>query len=246
MITVEFVTRSHVGMMRARNEDVVGVDARHGWAVLADGMGGYRGGEIAARIAVETIQRGLTRSFLPGWSVQEASQALTHAVESANTEIYRAGQQNADLSLMGSTVVVVAVLEEGTAVCVHVGDSRAYRLREGVLQQLTRDHTVLQEQVDAGLLSAEEARVSNARGMLTRGLGVASLVDVDLGVIEMNPDDLLLLCSDGLTDMLPDSAIRDQLVVGKALDEIADALVAEANQRGGRDNVSVVLARLVV
>ncbi len=246
MTNVEFVTRSHVGMMRARNEDVVGVDVRRGWAVLADGMGGYRGGEIAARIAVDTVQRSLAESFMPGWSVEEAGDALTRAVERANAEIHQAGQRNADLALMGSTVVAAAVLERGEVVCVHVGDSRAYLLHQGVLRQLTRDHTVVQEQVDAGLLSADDARMSNSRGMLTRGLGVASVAEVDIDLIGMEPGDILLLCSDGLTDMLADDEIRGALITGDALDQAADALVAGANRRGGRDNVSVVLARMVV
>jgi len=244
---IEVAGSSHVGKVRARNEDVIAFDAWRGWMVLADGMGGYQGGDVAARLAVDTVMSGLENSFFPAWSARQAADALLDAVCSANIEIYRASLRNSDLAFMGSTIVAALFVEE-SLVCVHLGDSRMYRIRgaSGVLELLTRDHTVLQEEIDAGLISADDARLMGARGPLTRGLGVAADATPEITRYAVDSGDVFLLCSDGLTDMLSADEIRSVLVSHQKLDEVADALITAANLRGGRDNVSVVLARMVV
>jgi len=244
---IEVSGASHIGKVRTRNEDVIAFDACRGWMILADGMGGYQGGDVAARLAVDTVISALENSFLPDWSARQAAEALLDAVCSANIEIYRASLRNSDLAFMGSTIVAALFVEE-SLVCVHLGDSRMYRMRGAskVLELLTRDHTVLQEEIDAGIISAEEALLMGARGPLTRGLGVAADARPEITRYAVDSGDVFLLCSDGLTDMLSAEEIQSVLVSRQKLDEAADALVAAANLRGGRDNVSVVLARMVV
>lgn len=244
---IEVVGASHVGKVRARNEDVIAFDARRGWVLLADGMGGYQGGDVAARLAVDTVMSALESRFHPAWSSRQAAEALSDAVCSANSEIYRASLRDSELSFMGSTIVA-GVFARDCMVCAHLGDSRLYRMRSatGALELLTRDHTVLQEDIDAGVVSPEQALLMGARGPLTRGLGVAADATPDIAHHVVNAGDVFLLCSDGLTDMLSAEDIRTVLVGQQKFDETADALIEAANLRGGRDNVSVVLARMVV
>lgn len=247
---VELCARSHVGRVRARNEDFLAVRQQEAWAVLADGMGGYRGGDVAARLSVESTLRRLEADAQPpGVSSPDAlAHVLWRAANDANEAVWQAAQQTTELASMGSTLVAAAFVR-GCAVSVHVGDSRLYRWRGGLLAQLTRDHTMLQELVDGGIMSPEEAARSKFRGLLTRGLGVAQSVVPEVGVHESHKGDLFLLCSDGLTDMLGDAAIASLLAAGPAtqggLEPLAERLVEDANRKGGRDNVSVILARIL-
>lgn len=247
---IELCGRSHVGRVRARNEDYLAVRPEEAWAVLADGMGGYRGGDVAARLSVETVLRRLEVDASPGSfaSPDALAHLLWRAALEANEAVWREAFHVKELAGMGATLVMAAFVR-GCAVAVHVGDSRLYRWRAGLLAQLTRDHTMLQELVDGGIMSPEEAARSKFRGLLTRGLGVAQTVVPEVGVHEALRGDLFMLCSDGLTDMLRDSEIASLLAVGAAgqggLDELADRLVEEANRKGGRDNVSVILARVL-
>ncbi|HJV27530.1 MAG TPA: protein phosphatase 2C domain-containing protein [Aromatoleum sp.] len=247
---IEFCARSDVGRVRARNEDSLEVREAAGWAVLADGMGGYRGGDVASRITVEAVIRRLEQEAAsrPLAGTDVVGQVLHAAARDANDEIRRESQRVRELAGMGSTVVAAAFLP-GQVVSAHIGDSRLYRLRSGVLQQLTRDHTMLQDLVDGGIMSAEEAGRSHFRGLLTRGLGVAATVVPDVSAHATQIGDLFLLCSDGLTDMLDDAAIQAGLAAatgsGDALTRTADRLVAQANARGGRDNISLILAHVV-
>lgn len=240
---VEFAAHSDIGRVRERNEDAFAVCAERGWAVLADGMGGYSGGDVAAQMAVATALRRLGAEPAGVVSAAAASCALAGAVAEANAEILRAGAQRPGLAGMGATFVA-AVFLPGEVVCAHIGDSRLYRLRDGRLAQLTRDHTMLQEQIDGGMMSAEDARRSRWRGLLTRGLGVGAQALPDVGVHGARAEDLFLLCSDGLTDMLDDDVIGAVLAAGGPLQARAEHLVELANLHGGRDNVSVIVARV--
>jgi protein phosphatase len=232
-----------------RNEDSLEVCEGQAWALLADGMGGYRGGDVASRIAVTAaMQRlqheaGAGRTTLP----ETLAVAMVHAACDANDEIRREAMKNGELAGMGSTLVMAVFLAD-CVVSVHVGDSRLYRLSGGRLQRLTRDHTMLQELLDGGMMSAEEAARSKFRGMLTRGLGVAATVTPDAGTHAARAGDIFLLCSDGLTDMLDDGGIEVVLAAVTAaegsLAAAADRLVELANGNGGRDNISVILARM--
>lgn len=235
-------SRSHVGRVRARNEDAHWVDAEHGWLVLSDGMGGYQGGDVAAHLAVDVVSHCLQSHARDLHDTGSMARFARHAADRANTEIRRAGREHPELASMGATLLLAAFLPEGL-VCAHVGDSRLYRYAAGALELLTRDHTLLQEQVDAGLIGADEARQSKYRGMLTRGLGVAALVEADVAVHSVRETDIFLLCSDGLTDMLDDDEIVALLAAGDGLDVCAVRLVDAANDHGGRDNITVILAQ---
>ena len=244
-VRVECVSRSDIGRVRSRNEDVAEVDALRRWAILSDGMGGYRGGDVAARITVDTVRDKLAQAYRPGWSSDTMKETLIGAAREANREVFRVSQTTPGLVGMGSTLVAV-VFFEGSLVVAHVGDSRLYRKRDGVLEQLTRDHTVLQEQLDDGMISIDDSRAASIKGLLTRGIGVSYALTPDLGVHEVLAGDVFLLCSDGLTDMLEDDEIAALIEDDQRIEDIADRLVATANLHGGRDNVSVVVARLVV
>ncbi|MFN3983928.1 MAG: PP2C family protein-serine/threonine phosphatase [Rhodocyclaceae bacterium] len=231
--------------MRARNEDALHVDAGGRFAVLADGMGGYRGGDVASSLSVETVANVFGGRGSAELDSDAAARLAFDATLLANAEIYRAGRRNPSLAGMGSTLLIAVFLAD-ELLSAHVGDSRLYRMRAGGLRQLTRDHTMLQEQVDAGLIDAEEASRFAYRGLLTRGLGVADEVVPDLGFHDIQADDVFLLCSDGLTDMLDDQRIAVLLGAGDDVQRCAEALVEAANLQGGRDNVSAIVARLVV
>lgn len=232
---------SDVGLVRSRNEDALWVDAEHGWLLLADGMGGYRGGDVAASLAVSHVLSRLQQGVGVAGDDTEWVDALREGIEEANAAIRCVGAANADLSGMGATVVV-ALLGPRRIVHAHVGDSRLYRLRSGRIEQLTHDHTVLQEQIDCGLLDREAARRLPYRGLLTRALGVAPEVLPDLGVHELMPADRFLLCSDGLTDMLDEAEIAAMLGADQEPAIVARHLIDAAIDRGGRDNVSVIVA----
>jgi serine/threonine protein phosphatase PrpC len=242
---VEFCARTHVGRVRKRNEDSLEFRADRGWAVLADGMGGYRGGDVASQVAVAAVLASLehqARRQGTG-SPDDVGRALLVSACDANAAILQVAGERPELAGMGATLVVAAFLED-CVVCAHVGDSRLYRLRQGVATRLTRDHTMLQEQVDAGIMSADEAARMGFKGMLTRGLGIAPTVKPGLGVHPLRAGDVFLLCSDGLTDLVGDDDIAAEVDPLGALEASADRLVDLANRNGGRDNVSVILARL--
>ncbi len=237
---------SDLGRVRALNEDRFAIDPELRLYVVADGMGGHRHGEVAAEIAVETV-----RGYMQHPPVVMAASArlalrsirLRAAIRQAHEQVLRAIRQDGSLSGMGSTIVGL-VLEEAAGAVAHVGDSRAYRWREGELHPLTRDHTWVGEQVAAGYLSEEQARGHPLKNVVTRALGGAPELLVDVRELEVLPGDLYLLCSDGLTSMLGDPEIRVQLKAATApgsLDGICRRLVAEANARGGIDNVTVVV-----
>ncbi len=229
------------------NEDCLAVDASRRYAVLADGMGGYNAGEVASRVAVMTIEHEMgkldEKAGLDRFSAASVEPILVQQVLAANAAICRAAAQHAEYSGMGTTLVLA--LWHGTSLSVaHAGDSRLYRLRGAALDRLTRDHSVLQEQVDLGLVKPHEARHSPARHLVTRALGFGDDVEVEVHTHAAQLGDLYLLCSDGLTDMLDESDIGAMLTGGRDLHELAGALVKQANSNGGRDNISVILARL--
>ncbi|WP_249115794.1 protein phosphatase 2C domain-containing protein [Azoarcus sp. L1K30] len=239
----DFAGRSDIGLVRSRNEDSIWIDADNGWLLLADGMGGYQGGDVAATLAIATVLERLQRHELGhDGSAEDRMRVLGEGMTLANDAIRLAGASNATLAGMGATMVGAWVDGQQVAFA-HVGDSRLYRYRAGVLERLTNDHTVLQAQVDAGLIGALEAQQLPYRGLLTRGLGVAPQVEVDVGLDSICPDDRYLLCSDGLTDMLGDDEIGQLLGLPQSSARIAGDLVDRAIARGGRDNVSVIVAR---
>ena len=244
-MTLEFASALDVGRARTNNEDSVALDADARVAVLADGMGGYNAGEVASGMATSLVCSSLAQ-WLRTHAVpteRELAQAMGQCVGAANRAIFDASNGNPQYSGMGTTLVMVAVAG-GILVVGHVGDSRVYRLRGGQLQRLTRDHSMLQEQLDAGLITPAQAARSTNRNLVTRALGVEAEVTLEARDHSLVPDDLLLMCSDGLTDMVDDEGICDLLCHTHAsLQEACHSLVDAANAAGGRDNISVVLVR---
>jgi protein phosphatase len=241
----EFASGSDTGRSRNNNEDSVVIDEAAGLAVLADGMGGYNAGEVASGMATSFIKAELGR-WLSEASAQatdtDVRRAMDICVDNANRAIFNAANSNPQYAGMGTTLVV-AVFRDARLLMGHIGDSRAYRWRAGELEQITRDHSLLQEQLDAGLLTPEQAAVSNHKNLVTRAVGVEDTVLLETHVHQTLPDDCLLLCSDGLSDMVDDEQIAAVLRAHDSLPEAAQALVDAANEAGGRDNISVILVR---
>lgn len=235
------VSRTDRGSVRSNNEDAVAVDPTLGVAILADGMGGLQAGEVASAEAVDIV-----RSFLSALAeIDEHS--LNEAISTANARIFDLAEFGDDIVALGTTLVVwTAAPGGGRCMVANVGDSRAYRLRDTVLTQLTRDHSLIQQLIDSGALSAEQARGAAHRNVITRAVGLEREVTVDIETHDCRPGDLYLLCSDGLTDMLSDAAIEDllepdALVDQKTLRDAADNLIEAANAAGGADNISIAL-----
>jgi len=241
----EFVCLTDPGRVRANNEDCVAASEPHGLAVLADGMGGYNAGEIASAMAVSFVSTELS-SWLADVGTLAAAEGLKRAIEGtvaqANLGIFNAAVANSQFSGMGTTIVV-GVFGPTRVLIGHVGDSRCYVLRNHRLIQLTRDHSLLQEQLDAGLITPELARNATHKNLVTRALGVDTSVAVDVQEYVPQDEDVYLLCSDGLSDMVDDPDLLTLLDGPESLGEKANALVRAANTAGGRDNISVILAQ---
>jgi serine/threonine protein phosphatase PrpC len=239
---IRIAGRTDVGRTRSRNEDALLQRPGRGIVAVADGMGGHAAGDIASRLAVDVLDD--RTADLPGDGIDEY---LKETVRAAHDAILRAAAADPALDGMGTTLTALHLDRgSGTATIVHVGDSRAYRWRNAALEQLTRDQTWVQEQVDSGRLSPEQARGHPFSAMLTSALGVAqSELDTQVIAAEVEPGDLFVLCSDGLTARLTDEDLRRLLLEHDGLDDVADAMVAAANEAGGPDNITVALVRIV-
>jgi protein phosphatase len=234
--------------VRLHNEDCIAANAQGGLAVLADGMGGHNAGEVASRIAVDVITTGIEAALreLAGCllDASRAESLIAEHISHASARIYEAGGVQPEYAGMGTTVVVALWHNRSVSVG-HVGDSRMYRLRARQLEQLTRDHSLAQAHVDLGILSSDEARSAGVRNVLTRTVGNTLEATAELNTFQTAPDDLYLLCSDGLTDMLTDEQIEHALIsFGTHIHHATDQLIQNANHRGGVDNVSVILVRI--
>ena len=234
------------GQVREHNEDALAVDASLGLAILADGMGGYNAGEVASAMAVAVVNAAVRRHAEAASSMDAAARQdlLRRALLEANQAVFADAQHDPEHDGMGTTLLVAWFGADRIAIA-HVGDSPLFRCRDGMLHKITRDHTVVQEQLDAGLQTAEEARQSPFRHLLTRAIGIDADVEVDVQEYGIAPGDIYLLCSDGLTDMLDEHEIL-ALLPGRhrSLQEACAALVSAANARGGTDNISVILVQV--
>jgi protein phosphatase len=249
---LEMVMRTDPGMIRSHNEDAIYADAGLGVAILADGMGGYNAGEVASGLATTRLAEDmagvinspavLTRGLHDAAVVEEH---VINEVRAANLAIFNAAQSCSQFTGMGTTLVLAWFYDNRMSVA-HVGDSRLYRMRGECFEQLTRDHSLLQEQLDNGIITAEQARYAENRNLVTRALGVDPRVEVDVNDYDVRPGDMVLLCSDGLSDMVEDHDIAVTLrTLGNNLALAADHLVHMSNANGGRDNVSVILVKVV-
>lgn len=248
---LEMVARTDPGMVRSHNEDAVFADAGMGLVILADGMGGYNAGEVASGMATSLLSASLAQLVdLP--SSQEAEildaefveQRLLDEIAAVNVAIFNAAESQSQYAGMGTTLVVAYFYDNRMCVA-HLGDSRLYRLRGGHLEQLTRDHSLLQEQLDNGMITADEARYSQNKNLLTRALGVDPAIDAEVHDYRVVLGDVFLLCSDGLNDMLDDEEMAHTLRSANGnLPLAAEHLVQMANEHGGRDNISVILVKV--
>jgi len=250
---LEIVNQSDVGRKRPHNEDSTITDGRTGLVILADGMGGYKAGEVASALAVTNIQFGITSGLkkikkgqvdkITGFCNE--SILVRDIVTQANSVIYSTAKADSQCQGMGTTIVV-GLFHNNTLTIAHVGDSRLYRLRNNELQQVTKDHSLIQELIDRGLYTPEEAHANTPKNLVTRAMGIEADVDVDVVEEAVLPDDIYLLCSDGLNDMVKDEEIHLTLSKYSAnLAQTADELVKFANKRGGKDNTSIILVRIL-
>ena len=240
------------GIVRAKNEDSIGFDSALGLVVLADGMGGHRGGEVASSMTVDTVIDTLQHS-LPNINAGEIDEAsgfsresicIQDAVVEANQKVFQASETNPEHKGMGTTIVVLQFYNNSFSLA-HIGDSRCYRVRADKFEQITKDHSLLQELIDRGFYTPEEARKSMNKNLVTRALGIDPVVMPDIQEDIVLKNDLYLLCSDGLTDLVEDEDIYLTIKQFSAnLEEAAKQLITKANQNGGKDNISVMLCRI--
>lgn len=249
---LEIASATDPGMVRSHNEDSIASDASRGLAVLADGMGGYNAGEVASGIATTVITTELQQLLdsTPPYAIEEgtgrsiAEKLLRDQIAKANTSIYQAAQSQPQYAGMGTTLVMGLFYDNRMTVA-HIGDSRLYRQRGEAFEQVTKDHSLLQEQIDGGLITKEQARHSANKNLVTRALGIDPTVEPEVHEYEVQVGDIFLLCSDGLCDMVTDEDISMAVqTLGGNLKLCAQQLIQMANDNGGRDNVSVILVRV--
>ena len=240
------------GRVRDHNEDCIESRPEIGLYVLADGMGGYNAGEVASGMATSLIADGIQEA----WNPREASrlgreqakarteELIREHIQRSNSAIFTTSQNNPECAGMGTTLVMCLFFDNFVTVA-HIGDSRLYRLRGDRMEQVTRDHSLLQEQLDSGLITPEEAKLSQNKNLVTRALGIDPTVEPEIHVHETQPDDIYLLCSDGLSDMVEDEEIRLTLITLNSNPSLTvQQLVQAANDNGGRDNISAMLIRV--
>jgi len=250
---LEITTATDPGMVRSHNEDSIAVDATSGYVILADGMGGYNAGEVASGIATAMLGTSLKQILEdaePGKIERESGETLAvkilrEQIAGANASIYQAAKSQPQYAGMGTTLVIGLFYDKHLSVA-HLGDSRLYRLRQDEFKQITRDHSLLQEQIDSGMITQEMARFSLNRNLVTRALGIDPEVEPEIHTYEVEVGDVYLLCSDGLSDMVEDDEIQLTLASLQAnLPLASQQLVQLANDNGGRDNISVILVRIL-
>lgn len=250
---LEIVVRTDQGMVRGQNEDAVFANPNQGYVILADGMGGYNAGEVASGMATMFLSSELEAAFVatPPYEIDRATgelfahRCILDKVAMTNSAIYNTSESQAQCAGMGTTLVL-ALFYDNQMTVAHIGDSRLYRLRGDEFRAITRDHSLLQEQIDSGMISPEEARFSQNKNLVTRALGVDPEVETELRDHAVQPGDIYLLCSDGLNDMVEDEEIGFTLqTLAANLELAATQLVQMANDNGGRDNVSVILVKIL-
>lgn len=250
---LEVARLSDVGQRRDHNEDAIASDIEIGLLVLADGMGGYKAGEVASEIAILTMLAELKETMAqldPGQvdpvnGMQAESLLLMDAAAKANASIFSVSESQPQCAGMGTTLVT-ALFTNNKVLVGHIGDSRMYRLRGDRFEQLTEDHSLLQEQLSSGLITPEQAKLSNNKNLVTRAVGIDPEVELEVHEHDVEVGDIYLLCSDGLTDLVEDAEIHAVLSGWSSnLEMAASQLVQMANDNGGKDNISVILAKVL-
>lgn len=232
--------KTDIGLVRESNQDAFSFgsfDDGNCWAVVCDGMGGVSGGQVASAICVEKVSEALKRGYRKEMTVSSAKNLLTSAINAANSAVFKQSQESFELKGMGTTVVAVIVLGS-IGVIAHVGDSRAYLLNDEI-KPITKDHSFVQLLIDTGKITEEEAKIHPDRNVITRAVGIEHIVDVEIDIVDINTNDKLLICTDGLNGYVPDADILK--TVNDYGDSSTEKLVETANNAGGRDNVTVVM-----
>lgn len=241
MSQFRFAGKTDRGLRRKKNEDTILMDPARGFCLVADGIGGTAAGDIASRMFAETVQD----IFDTDSDTEESKyQLVQKAFLTANDRILQYAAQHPDCQGMGCTAELLALTNQ-RFILGHIGDSRTYRLRNDEFKQLTTDHTLVQEQLDQGLITAEEASHHSFKNIILRAVGIKKNPSLDVLRGKILPGDRFLLCSDGLTDMVDDTRIKKILAAGAGIKESCSHLVQEANNNGGKDNTSVVMAEII-
>lgn len=243
--------QTDIGRIRDHNEDAIAIDDSIALAILADGMGGHRGGEMASAITVSTIKDIVAEKVKllsseknnNGAIYSPESLLIQDAITQANTKVHESAEDNPQYRGMGTTVVVIMFYNNQFTVA-HVGDSRLYRLRNGELKQITRDHSLMQELIERGFYTPEQARDSLNKNLVTRAIGIDSEIDIDVQEDVAMVNDIYLLCSDGVNDMLEDDLIKSTILANSDdLEKAATEIIRLANEHGGKDNISAILVK---
>lgn len=244
-LAVEVAGKTDVGCVRANNEDNFGYDSRYGIFVVCDGMGGQAAGEVASKMGVDILLDYFrNQAAVNGQNGVSGSGTLANAIQLANRTIFKAGQEQNGRSGMGSTIV--AALVRGNSLAIgHVGDSRIYLIRQGAIQQLTQDHSLVMEQVRRGYITLEQAQKSEMQNIILRALGSEEAVEADVEDLVALPGDILLMTSDGLTRYVKDEEILKIVEGPGGLEQACADLVKIARERGGEDNITCLLVRVV-
>ncbi len=250
-LAVEVAGKTDVGCVRTNNEDNFGFDSRHGIFVVCDGMGGQAAGEVASKMGVDILldyfrnhASDVGKRSLNGQDGSSGAQSLANAIQLANKTIFQAGQEQNGRSGMGSTVVAALVRGNSLAIA-HVGDSRIYLVRQGTIQQLTQDHSLVMEQVRRGYITLEQAQQSEMQNIILRALGSEEVVEADIEDLVAVSGDILLMASDGLTRYVQDDEILKIVQEPRGLEKACGELVKTARERGGDDNITCLLVRIV-
>ncbi|HZE81973.1 MAG TPA: Stp1/IreP family PP2C-type Ser/Thr phosphatase [Candidatus Polarisedimenticolia bacterium] len=250
-LAVEVAGKTDVGCVRTNNEDNFGFDSRHGIFVVCDGMGGQAAGEVASKMGVDILldyfrshASDVGKQSLNGQDGSSGAQSLANAIQLANKTIFQAGQKQNGRNGMGSTVVAALVRGNSLAIA-HVGDSRIYLVRQGTIQQLTQDHSLVMEQVRRGYITLEQAQQSEMQNIILRALGSEEVVEADIEDLVAVSGDILLMASDGLTRYVQDDEILKIVLQPRGLEKACGELVKAARDRGGDDNITCLLVRIV-
>lgn len=240
---IDSAGKSDIGRVRTTNQDAYHIgklSSDMAWSVVCDGMGGANGGNVASLVAVGAISANMERNYNPTKPDSSIHSLITTAVINANALVYQKSKQTPDLSGMGTTVVLT-VIKNDMAYIAHVGDSRAYHIGKGMIRQITKDHTMVQYLIETGELTPEEAKDHPKKHLITRAVGVEESVSVDYNETELKKGDKVLICSDGLSNLVTEEEILSVVNKNNAVSDAVDILINLANERGGNDNVTIVI-----
>lgn len=238
---MNIAAKTDIGQKRLTNQDAYATGELGPslcWAAVCDGMGGKAGGEVASEIAVHSVEEGIGRQLHSQSTLDDIRKAVSEVIKNANQRIFETGENKSELKGMGTTIVL-CVLRGTTLLTAHVGDSRAYLLSAGKIKRLTSDHSLVQTMVDSGEISENEASQHPQKNIITRALGIAGEVDFDIAEHQIEKGDIVILCTDGLSNLCTDEKISE-IAFANPLAAIPEALVLEANKQGGTDNITVL------